>query len=427
MKVEMLAIDAVLPYGKNPRRNAKAVDAVASSLKQFGWKQPIVVDSEKVIIVGHTRWLAAKKLGMDKVPVVVAKDLSPDKVKAYRIADNKTNEIAEWDVGLLSDELKELSEAGWNDFSGLAFSTSEIDALLSPLAAETFTQERPTLATAAAEQMPEQHDDGEGDDDGDSEDEPPDYVNGEFGDRSAEDYDEDARPDNSIKTYADNVTFSSSNWLGFPDLREDMLWDGAVRKVYIIDGDEAPHQLIVYSTVGMDERITGHVVTFYTEDDRFDTAIWGKSGAFVEKMDRCKPAALVVPDFSTGYLDPTALNIWQTYRARHTARFWQEAGHRVALNIQSLSKKDWDWMFNGLPKRCPVAFTQMRTTQGDDVLRQNKILAIHEWCKRIDTGVIYVYGAEHREWAEPNLPKQGPKFVWLDSFHKARKAAGLLK
>ena len=97
MQIEMWTLDRVRPYENNPRVNDDAVDAVAASIREFGFAQPIVVDSDSVIIVGHTRLKAAQKLGLERVPVVVASHLTPDQVRAYRIADNRTNELAEWD------------------------------------------------------------------------------------------------------------------------------------------------------------------------------------------------------------------------------------------------------------------------------------------------------------------------------------------
>src|SRR6266702_2411566 len=101
MKIEMWKIDRVKPYRQNPRVNDDAVDAVVTSLKEFGWRQPIVVDSDEVIIVGHTRRLAALKMGMTAGPVHVATDLTPAQVRAYRIADNQTATIADWNLDLL--------------------------------------------------------------------------------------------------------------------------------------------------------------------------------------------------------------------------------------------------------------------------------------------------------------------------------------
>ncbi len=127
--VELRPIEAIKPYPGNPRVNDDAVDTVAASLKEYGFRQPIVVDAEGVIIVGHTRWKAAKKLGLAKVPVHVATDLPPEKVKAYRIADNQTATLAEWDYDLLPIELKDLQQADY-DLSVLGFDQDELAHLL---------------------------------------------------------------------------------------------------------------------------------------------------------------------------------------------------------------------------------------------------------------------------------------------------------
>ena len=128
MKIENWAIERVTPYEDNPRLNDQAVDAVARSLQEFGWRQLIVVDADGVIVVGHTRWKAAKKMGMKKVPVHVAKDMTPAQVKAYRIADNQTNTLAEWDYDLLPIEIGQLSDMGF-DLPVLGFSAEQISEL----------------------------------------------------------------------------------------------------------------------------------------------------------------------------------------------------------------------------------------------------------------------------------------------------------
>jgi DNA modification methylase len=127
--VELRKIDDIRPYERNPRINDQAVDAVAASLAEFGFRQPIVVDADGVIIAGHTRWKAAKKLGLAKVPVHVATDLTPEQVRAYRIADNKSGELAEWDLEILPIELAELREGGF-DMDLLAFDEEDLASLL---------------------------------------------------------------------------------------------------------------------------------------------------------------------------------------------------------------------------------------------------------------------------------------------------------
>ena len=108
MKIETILISHIIPYEDNPRKNKNAIDKVAASIKEFGFKQPIVVDRDGVIIAGHTRHKAAIQLGLTEVPVLSATDLTDAQVKAYRLADNKTAEFSEWDTDLLFTELGEL-------------------------------------------------------------------------------------------------------------------------------------------------------------------------------------------------------------------------------------------------------------------------------------------------------------------------------
>ena len=124
-----MKITDIIPYDKNPRLNDGAVEAVANSIKEFGWRAPIVVDKDMVIICGHTRLKAAIQLGLEEVPVHIADNLTPEQVQAYRIADNRTGEIAEWDYSLLPVELKELQDSDF-DLSLLGFDADELDKLL---------------------------------------------------------------------------------------------------------------------------------------------------------------------------------------------------------------------------------------------------------------------------------------------------------
>lgn len=126
MQIEWEQISKIKEYKNNPRKNENAIDAVASSIKQFGWKQPIVVDKNGVIIAGHTRYKAAKKLGLQTVPVIVANDLTPSQVKAYRIADNKVGELAFWDDDALRLELGELANLDF-DMSDFGFDGILVD------------------------------------------------------------------------------------------------------------------------------------------------------------------------------------------------------------------------------------------------------------------------------------------------------------
>lgn len=108
MSVKMMNVEDLIPYENNPRLNDDAVQSVANSIETFGFKVPIVVDKNHVVITGHTRLKAAKRLGLTSVPVIVADDLDDTAVKAFRLADNKVAELSKWDDILLAEELNEL-------------------------------------------------------------------------------------------------------------------------------------------------------------------------------------------------------------------------------------------------------------------------------------------------------------------------------
>ena len=131
MDVEIRSIDSIRPYERNPRRNEAAVEAVARSIREYGFRQPIVVDAEGVIVVGHARWKAAKALGLAQVPVHVAAGLTPEQCRAYRIADNQTASIAEWDPERLPVELAALRGLGV-DLDALGFDERELAEILAP-------------------------------------------------------------------------------------------------------------------------------------------------------------------------------------------------------------------------------------------------------------------------------------------------------
>lgn len=108
MEIIQKSLDELKPYEKNPRKNDGAVDYVAESIKEFGFKVPLVIDKDGIIVTGHTRYRAAKKLGLDKVPCIIADDLTEDQLKAYRLADNKVSEFSKWDNNLINFEIADI-------------------------------------------------------------------------------------------------------------------------------------------------------------------------------------------------------------------------------------------------------------------------------------------------------------------------------
>jgi|TARA_R100000306_G_C4375505_1_gene141788 ParB-like chromosome segregation protein Spo0J len=131
MQTDTVGISSVVPYARNPRRNEAAIAKVAASLQEFGWRQPIVVDEDMVVVAGHTRLEAARTLNMEEVPIHIARGLTPEQIKAYRLADNRVGQEAEWDEELLRLELGELESAGFDiDLTGFhpsEFVLDEID------------------------------------------------------------------------------------------------------------------------------------------------------------------------------------------------------------------------------------------------------------------------------------------------------------
>lgn len=123
MKVINKKLTELKPYENNPRKNDEAVDYVANSIKEFGFKVPLVITEEGVIIAGHTRYKASKKLGLKEVPCIIADDLTEEQIKAFRLADNKVAEKAEWDYNMLGVELEDLEI----DMSEFGFEDLEID------------------------------------------------------------------------------------------------------------------------------------------------------------------------------------------------------------------------------------------------------------------------------------------------------------
>lgn len=137
LKIVYLPVEKIKPYKDNPRDNSKAIKKVAASIQENGFRQPLVLDKNRVIITGHTRFEAAKTLGMEKLPCIIADDMSKEKVKAYRIADNKVAEYSTWNDSLLASEMEALKELGY-DLEDTGFSEIEIMELTEDILPEKY-------------------------------------------------------------------------------------------------------------------------------------------------------------------------------------------------------------------------------------------------------------------------------------------------
>lgn len=145
MDIFMKKLNEIKPYEKNPRRNDDAVKYVAASIKEFGFKVPIIIDKDGVIVAGHTRYKAAKNLNIEQVPCIVADDLTEEQIKAFRLADNKVSEFSEWDFDLLNTEIEDLLDFDMSAF-GFNAETANIDwADVDELTEETYEEPKKTM------------------------------------------------------------------------------------------------------------------------------------------------------------------------------------------------------------------------------------------------------------------------------------------
>ncbi len=142
MDIKVQKTEDLIPYEKNPRHNEDAITAVAKSIEKFGFKVPIVVDASNVIVNGHTRLKAAKYLGLKEVPTIIADDLTPEQIKAFRLADNKVGEIATWDEELLNAELDELADLDF-DMTEFGFGLPDIEGEEVEVIEDEFEEELP--------------------------------------------------------------------------------------------------------------------------------------------------------------------------------------------------------------------------------------------------------------------------------------------
>lgn len=127
MKIEIADINSIKPYENNPRKiSDAAIEKVAMSLKEYGFRQPIVVDKDRIIVVGHTRFSASKKIGLKEVPITIADNLTPEQINGYRIADNRTSQESEWDFQPLQKELSDLIDLNF-DLELTGFNDSELE------------------------------------------------------------------------------------------------------------------------------------------------------------------------------------------------------------------------------------------------------------------------------------------------------------
>lgn len=295
LKIITAALDEIKPYKNNPRSNAEAVKLVKNSIHNFDYLQPIVLDKNFEIIVGHTRYAALKELGVRETECILADHLTDKQVKAYRLADNKTSEFSTWDADKLLQELEDLIDENMTQY-GFDYVPPEVPEV-----------DLPPLIEGDEE-------DGE-DEDG-----------------------KDFHRESTVKQY--NL-----------DLFDFERTAGHFEIPVLEPVDIKPERLIGFNYMLTSEDHDAGI-HFYVDDYQFER-VWNRPDFYMDKMRayRC----VLTPDFSL-YLDmPLAMKVWNVYRARLLGQYWQDNGLTVIPSISWAERETYDFCFDGVPRESTVA------------------------------------------------------------------------
>ena len=334
MNIEYMAPADLIPYSKNAKRHpAEQVKLIANSIKEFGFQQPIVVDKDNIVVIGHGRLLASKRLKLEKVPVVKLENLSEDQVKALRLADNSVAE-SEWNLDFLAEEIADI-DLDMSDF-GLNLDLDEDEV-----------------------EEDEAEDDGEAD--------------LEF---------EDNRPAAVRHNVFENQElrqFAEDNYYGIPRMFSTQTT--GTQMLRFMDWNEV-------------EDPENYIAHFYYDDFKFIQA-WRHPDKYVDKLMRFK--AVVAPDFSLYTDFPRALQILSCYRRQWVGAYWQSLGLDVIPDVVWGDEKSFDYCFLGIPEGGTVAVSTVGVTNNDDwngkfgeMFRDG----YNEMMKRLSPSTILFYGDE---------------------------------
>lgn len=293
MLIKELKLTEIKPYEKNPRRNDESVKYVAESIKQFGFRVPIVIDKDNVIVCGHTRYKAAKKLNYKTVPCIMADDLTDEQINAYRLADNKVSEKSEWDNDLLISELEDLkfTEIDMGDFG------FEMDV---------------------------------------------DFEDNEDNFDLDFDLDEEKESHRLATDRAYNLQFNDiSRTVGY-------------YQIPVIKNDNyIPKDLISfnYAKSAKDKNIGIH---FYVDDYQFER-VWTSPEIYAGILQEFD--CIVSPDFSLYLDMPIAMKIWNVYRSRLIGQIMQDYGIKVIPNVSWAEKETFQFCFDGIEQGSVVSIS----------------------------------------------------------------------
>lgn len=337
MKIEYLATKDIIPYEKNAKKHPKEqIDAIVASIKEFNIKQPLVVDANNVLVIGHGRLQAIKKLKIAEVPVVRADDLTDEQISALRLADNKTNELGEWDNDILNAELSGITEIKMDDFG---FDMSSII---------------------------------------------PDTIGGDDGLEDDNDGYESpfsnlAPPcQHNVFDNMERMQFPLVNYYGIPELEPTHTTGDKFLRFMDWKEVDDPSEYIAH---------------FYYDDYKFMSA-WREPDKYLERLRQFK--AVVAPDFSS-YTDfPIVLQIMGAYRRNWTGAYWQANGIDIIPDVQWGNEETFKWCFEGIPKHATVAISSLGVANQKDWNGKNEMnmfkAGFDEMMKRLEPETILWYG-----------------------------------
>jgi hypothetical protein len=355
--------------------------ALRGSMDDMGWLKEILVSKRtNTIIDGHARWEEAVRRKLPFVPVTFVDITKDEENKALALLDPIT-EMATRDDALFLKLLDSVKT-----------SNDEVSAVLSKMSK---LKDMPEITKVAVS--------------------------------------------DTVLEYKTDVYFPSTNKWGIPDLDPKMLYDGpAPRTTWPKKDDRGKPQFYVFGEGGFDERVTGRILTFYTEDWRFER-IWAESIETLKKIVPLAPAAFTAPDFSLYGDDPLVAQMWNIYRSRWISVYWQKAGLRLVPSLATSTNPDcYEFAYAGLPKRPSLMSMQLR--QGGIKSKQQHTAThteIAQLIERVQPERLVIYGVAAKNKLASTLPS-GTKYIWCEDFSQAwfengqemkanKKAANLMK
>lgn len=366
---EMVPLSDLKPNPRNPNKHPKKqVRVLSENISMYGWRHPIVVSRRSgLIVAGHGRLAAAKLLGVENAPVDFQDYNSEADELAVLLADNLIPELAQLDM----EAVKEID-----------YELRELDVDVGTLG-------------LTSEKLPEIDLSIDGDD---------------------SEFVEDEEESRGIYQFSENALFSSSNVWGIPDYLEDKLATGWPIDVWNgRQDDDVVDKLLLWGSNKFPEDCADSYLGFYVDDYRFES-IWLDAVKTVAKLHKNKFKAIIEPDFSLWRDDPLACQIWNRYRSRWVARYWQEVGFDIIPNLSFSTEASWEFCFQTIPQGCPTVAVQLRTMRdkkgqihGRDGL--NMALEI------IKPQNLLIYGGqEHRGWFLDNVNHGKTDIIWLGNF-----------